>query len=397
MRALRCGPSATVWILGLTLGVLLLAGAWRNTLVLPAPELLASAPDAIGSTAEIEPISPPTPALAGVIGQAQAAAPDAGTDAVITPVVASAPPGSDDVLTPVAEPTRAVAEAVARASIPTSIPGAMAQVTVAPATNEAATRATRVAGVPILMYHYVRVNPVASDKTGFNLSVTPADFEQQMRLLGNHGYTTVTMAQVREYVRNGTPLPAKPVALTFDDGYGDAFSAALPVLQRYHQVATFYIVTGFVGQAHYLTWDQVLTLDHAGMEIGSHTVNHVGLPFLSGLKRQYELSESRKTLEQRLGHPVLDFCYPNGEVNATVEIGAAQAGYLSATTTATGLAAPGADPLRLPRLRIWGGMSLMQFGSILAEKLMSADVLPPPSTSTPTVALPPMVSRQSAR
>jgi hypothetical protein len=113
--ALRLVPGATVWILGIAFGTLLLAGAWRNAL--PAPELLALAPDVVASTSNVEPIRPPTPALAGVIGQAQAVAPDEWTDAVVTPVVAAAPSGSEGGLTPVADPTRAVAEAVASALI----------------------------------------------------------------------------------------------------------------------------------------------------------------------------------------------------------------------------------------------------------------------------------------
>ncbi len=232
----------------------------------------------------------------------------------------------------------------------------------------------RSGGVPILMYHYIRVNPVASDRAGFLLSVTPADFAAQARFLAEHGFTTVTMAQVRAYVRDGTPLPKKPVALTFDDGYDDAYTVARPILEQEREVATFYVVTGFLERRHYLTWSQVLALDREGMEIGSHTVHHASLPTLGGMLRQFELVASREALEAHLGHPVLDFCYPGGQLDAATELAVRQTGYLSATTTASGRATRGDDPFRLPRLRISGGLTLRGFAALLGEPFTARDL-----------------------
>ncbi len=235
--------------------------------------------------------------------------------------------------------------------------------------------------VPVLMYHYIRVNPVASDKAGFILSVATADFAKQIQFLASHGYTTVTMADIRQYLRSGKKLPPKPIALTFDDGYDDAYTAALPVLERYHMTATFYIVTGFVDKPRYVTWDQVTEMDRAGMEIASHTVRHPGLPFLAPLARQAELTESRATLEARLGHSVLDFCYPGGQFDVATEQAVARAGYLSATTTQYGLAGAGDDPFRVPRVRISGGVGLAEFARLIGERVYSDA----PRTVSPTV------------
>jgi peptidoglycan/xylan/chitin deacetylase (PgdA/CDA1 family) len=225
------------------------------------------------------------------------------------------------------------------------------------------------------MYHYIRINPVATDRAGFVLSVTPADFESQMRFLANHGFTAVTMADVREYVRNGKPLPRKPIAITFDDGYVDAYTAALPVLLKYHLVATFYIVTGFVDRSRYLTWGQVLTLDRDGMEIASHTVTHPSLPSLGFAAKSYQLLTSQQMLEGYLGHAVLDFCYPGGQLDVATEQAVIHAGYLSAVTTAFGYASPGDDPFRLPRVRVSGGESLTRFASLLGERPSPAELL----------------------
>jgi peptidoglycan/xylan/chitin deacetylase (PgdA/CDA1 family) len=237
--------------------------------------------------------------------------------------------------------------------------------------------------VPILMYHYIRINPVATDRAGFVLSVTPADFESQMRFLASHGFTAVTMADVREHLQDGKPLPSKPVAITFDDGYDDAYSAALPILQKYHFVATFYVITGFVDRGRYLSWDQVVLLDRVGMEIASHTVTHPSLPLLGYAAKANQLLTSQLTLESRLGHAVLDFCYPGGQLDVPTEQAVMRAGYLSATTTTFGYATPGDDLFRLPRVRVSGGEGLARFASLLVERLSPSEL--PRLAATATV------------
>src|SRR5204862_6900954 len=75
------------------------------------------------------------------------------------------------------------------------------------------------ARVPILMYHYVRLNPIPYDRVGAYLSVTPKAFAQQMAYLVSGGYTTVTLDDVIHAVLTGKALPQRPAGLTFDDGY----------------------------------------------------------------------------------------------------------------------------------------------------------------------------------
>jgi len=297
---------------------------------------------------------------------------------LVAPVSTSSPTPGVTATSPLAASETPVATAASQAASLASTPAhAIAQPTPVPANDELAEVVTptppveiegvaaRQGGVPILMYHYIRVNPVKSDRAGFILSVTPADFAQQMRLLADNGFHTVTMAQVRAYVRDGKPLPPKPVAVTLDDGYDDAYTAARPILERYHQTATFFIITGFVDHPRYVTWGQVEALDHEGFEIGSHTVHHPSLPRLGAPSLRFELETSRSTLESHLGHPVLDFCYPGGELDQAVLAGVARAGYLAATTTRSAVAQRGQNPLELPRLRVWGGMTLRYFASIV--------------------------------
>ncbi len=217
--------------------------------------------------------------------------------------------------------------------------------------------------VPILMYHYIRVNPDPSDRLGFSLSIPPAEFDRQMRYLAEDGYGTVSFDQIYD---SSQPLPEKPILLTFDDGYADAYTAAFPVLQRYGFQATFYVVTDFVGRPGYLTVEQIREMAAAGMSFGSHSVSHLSLTTLSAERLERELSQSRTQLESLLERPVLDLCYPLGRFNQPVRQAVERAGYRSATTTEYGFASSGGDQLLLPRIRIWGGLILRNFASLIA-------------------------------
>jgi peptidoglycan/xylan/chitin deacetylase (PgdA/CDA1 family) len=215
---------------------------------------------------------------------------------------------------------------------------------------------------PILMYHYVRVVDEASDPLGFNLSVTPDDFERQVAWLAQQGYRGVRMDTLAPCLSGQVACPPKPIALTFDDGYEDAFTAALPVLERYNMVATFYIISGSVGRPGYMTWEQLASMRDAGMEIGAHTVNHYDLTSLDAATASYEISQVKSDLEQHLGISVASFCYPTGLYNGAIDGQVQAAGYASATTTRWD--GDYSDILALPRRRVAGGTTLDGFAAI---------------------------------
>lgn len=219
--------------------------------------------------------------------------------------------------------------------------------------------------VPILEYHYIRAYSNRRDRMGERLSVSPSDFASQMSWLAGHDYHPVTAAHVRDYLQGREPLPARPVMLTFDDGYSDFFTAAFPILQEHHFTAVSYVVPGFIGQARYLTAAQVVELDRAGIEIGSHTVTHADLTRVSASQLQVELEASKGYLEQLLGHPVLDFCYPSGKFSAAVQSAVDRAGYQSATSQLPGTALGWADRFAWARVRVTGGETLAEFAQNL--------------------------------
>jgi peptidoglycan/xylan/chitin deacetylase (PgdA/CDA1 family) len=217
---------------------------------------------------------------------------------------------------------------------------------------------------PILMYHYIRVVDQGSDPLGYDLSVTPEDFNSQMAWLHEQGYIGMRIDGIMGCLRGEAPCLAKAIALTFDDGYADAYTEALPVLQRYGLLATFYIVPSFIGQPGYMSWEQVGALRDAGMQIGAHTMTHPDLTSLDWDTANYEITQSKADIERQLGITVTSFCYPTGLYNGAIEEQVRAAGYLNATTTRWDNDT--SDIMALPRRRISGGTALDGFAWIVA-------------------------------
>jgi len=215
--------------------------------------------------------------------------------------------------------------------------------------------------VPVLYYHYIRVNPVVSDKAGFKLSVTPANFAAQMALLHADGAHTATLADVVAALESGAGLPPRTVVLTFDDGHDDFATRAVPVLLRYDFTATAFVVPGFLGRPSYMTAAQVQQVAAAGFTIGAHTLHHVDLPAKSAAVAEVEIEASRTQLQSLTGQPVLDFAYPYGRYNAAVVKLVEAAGFRDAVTTDYGYGQCLARRFALHRVEVTGSDSLATF------------------------------------
>lgn len=217
--------------------------------------------------------------------------------------------------------------------------------------------------VPVLMYHRVAPMSTATNATSYGLTVTPAQFRQQMAWLKRTGYTAISQAELFRAIQHGAALPSKPVLITVDDGYVDAVTSMLPVLEPLGWPATFFIITSRIGERAFLTGDQLKRLDRAGMDIGSHTVDHLELPSLDEASRMQQLRTSRSTLEKLLGHPVRWFCYPAGRNDSASAASVAKAGYLLGFTTEGGSVLRADALTQLPRVRVSGGQSLDSFAA----------------------------------
>lgn len=221
--------------------------------------------------------------------------------------------------------------------------------------------------VPILTYHYIRISNDVQDRLGFALSVTPSDFAAQMDWLARNGYHPITTEDLYAYLSGARGLPSRPVILSFDDGYADFYTAALPTLRTHDFKAVAYIVSGFVGQPGYMTAVQVAEADRQGVEIGSHTVSHANLSRLSAAAASVEVTASKQALEGLVGHPVVSFCYPSGRFTSSVAAAVEAAGYHDATTTMFGFVHMMSDRYVWTRLRISGGEGLADFATAVSS------------------------------
>ena len=139
------------------------------------------------------------------------------------------------------------------------------------------------------------------------------------------------MERLVNALRQGRRVPPRSVVLTFDDGWENQFRYALPILMQYDFTATFFIFTNAIGRPHFLSWEQVATMDKVGMTIGGHTRFHPDLIKIKDpelLKK--EIIDSKKIIESHLLKPTNLFAYPFGQYNDVIISVVKEAGYTAA-------------------------------------------------------------------
>jgi peptidoglycan/xylan/chitin deacetylase (PgdA/CDA1 family) len=214
----------------------------------------------------------------------------------------------------------------------------------------------------------------------YNLTVTATDFNAQLNWMQQQGYHTITMTELFDTFYYGKALPTRPMILTFDDGYADVYTYALPLLLAHHYRGVFYIITGMIG-GNYMTWDEVRTLDRSGMQIASHTIHHVNIGHPpANTTTQKELVDSKSKLESELHKPIQFFCYPTGEPFHHDTLAEQQLvlqdlfldNYLGATLDPDVFDSTlqnSQQPYELPRIRVSGGENLQEFIGILSATI----------------------------
>lgn len=201
--------------------------------------------------------------------------------------------------------------------------------------------------VPILEYHVL--GPAPEDAPYPELYVTRPDFHRQMGWLDEHGYEAVTLEAVEMAWYHGGTLPAKPVVISFDDGYRPQFTYALPELREHGWPG----VLNLKAEGSDLYTSNVEAMIDAGWELASHTINHSDLTTLGAAELEEEVAGSREILRREYHVPVANFCYPAGQFDSTVIAALEAAGYTAATTEIPGDAERG-SPYELKRFEILG-------------------------------------------
>ena len=223
------------------------------------------------------------------------------------------------------------------------------------------------ARVPILMYHYVSPPPVDADKYRLDLSVKPADFEKQLAYLSENGYSTISLYDLYGRFTLSATLPAKPIILTFDDGYRDAYDYAFPLLKKYGMSGTFFIVSDFInsGNPAYLSWDMVKEMSAAGMDIESHSRTHPDMRNRSVDFLVWQILGPIESITAYTGKRPHFFCYPSGEYDDAVIRVLKSADVWGAVTTQYGALHSLDDAMTWSRIRMRGTTTLQQLAAML--------------------------------
>ena len=263
-----------------------------------------------------------------------------------------------------AEPKPAPIVAVAGPPSPSSTPVPAARRSV-PAPGPIIPPANATATVPILYYHRVQKIPAAypswstARKRRFTTyDVLPSAFAAQLDWLFLHGYTTILPRDLAAHWDLGTPLPERPVIISFDDGSHDWVRTVMPLLKARGMVAEFYLTLDAIKHGN-LTWKEVRRLAAAGNGIGAHDVHHVQLAALgpgrtraSPATMWAEVSEIRRIIGFNVGVFPDSMAYVGGGVDDTLESLVRTAGYTSARGIQRGITQRPTTRFRMRVVRI---------------------------------------------
>jgi len=227
--------------------------------------------------------------------------------------------------------------------------------------------ATHLPRIPVLMYHEVTgasERNKAVRKTNPAYCVNEELFRQQMEQIVAGGFRTLSLDDLLAGDTGG-----KRVVVTFDDGWDNNYDAAWPVLYGLGLTATIFVVSGFLGQPGYLTWEQARELADAGISIQSHTVSHRPLGLLDEREIRSELEGSKKSIEDRIGRAVDHVSMPQGVYdNRVIEL-VRQAGYRSVCTSEPGVRHTAGNPAVIGRINIAGHYDQARFEGIIRGEL----------------------------
>jgi|GEM_PF-1061092 len=243
------------------------------------------------------------------------------------------------------------------------------------------------ANIPILMYHHV-----AECETYNTMTVSPQRFEADMIFLRDNGFTSLLPADLEAITRGEMPMPARPVMITFDDGYESNYLSAFPILKATQMKAAVSLITQLVrtedgkGSGWALSWKQCQEMYDSGLvDFGSHSWslhnNENSLQLIPGgvngivrlpeethedylLRVGADLQRSVETIESTLGSTVRLYTYPFGFTDAWFFPLLEEAGIPLAVTTTAKMADLNGNLLNLPRYRVDMKHSLGQMSGI---------------------------------
>lgn len=183
--------------------------------------------------------------------------------------------------------------------------------------------------LPVLLFH--NIDRLDSTTTYPGLTIPPEQFARQVRWLARNGYAGIRPSDWLSWYRLGTPLPTKPVLLTFDDAYAGVAKYALPALRHFGFGAAVFVVTrqingtnawekegGGAGTDRLMMKSEIVEWAGQGIEFGAHSLNHRDLTKLNREELTEEVVGSAQELAEVLGAKVTSFAYPYGSYDERV-------------------------------------------------------------------------------
>ena len=215
--------------------------------------------------------------------------------------------------------------------------------------------------IPVLMYH-----SISSDNNIISVSVT--NFKKQMKLMSLLGYKGYSLNKIN------SKTSKKKIIITFDDGYENIFTEAMPVLKKFNFSATCFIVNKKIG--YFNDWDknqknfkkkklmnkkQINTWINNGFEVGSHTMNHYNLKYLSNDQKKYQILKPKQFFKTNYGINIQSFSYPFGCYNEDC-LKILKRNYKFAVTTKRSRYNKGKfNPLEIPRVPVNSNTSIFKY------------------------------------
>ncbi len=213
------------------------------------------------------------------------------------------------------------------------------------------------------MYHHIRPYTGLHDIAAQNLSVSPEEFDEQMKYFKDAWWNTLHINDIR-----GNSVPCKSFLITFDDGYYDVYKYAAPIMKKYWYTGVISLITASIDESDYMSGDQIRELLNNNWEIASHTWTHPILTRSPLEKVEIEIKKSKSDLEQWFWEPLSVFVYPGGFYGPETLKKVSESRYRFGFTTQQGYAKLGTKNLELKRFNIAPGTTKEKLQKLLERK-----------------------------
>lgn len=227
--------------------------------------------------------------------------------------------------------------------------------------------------LPVLLYHSVADScaPRFADWT-----VSPERFAEQMDALVRGDYHVLSIRDLGRRLDRGERVPNRAVVITFDDGFADFHADAWPVLRRHGLPATVFVTTAQVGSSSVwlrrqgegeralMSWEQIVEIDAAGIEVGAHGHRHFQLDTVTLARAAAEIETSWRAVADRVGR-VTSFAYPHGYHTRAVRDTVRRTGFGAACAVRDGIASLPEERYAITRAIVRGGTTVEEFIDII--------------------------------